>query len=89
MQWQQRFTAADAFMWMEEWKLHTEEKRRRRENGGKKLLHSARPTGSSKWEEVDDEKGHRPGTGGSSNMDCAVCVWHQSTVPKSTMSMCQ
>ena len=33
-----------------------------RKNGGKKLLHSARPTGSSKWEEVDDENGHGPGT---------------------------
>ena len=47
MQWQQRFTAADAFMWMEEWKLHTEEKRRRRRLGARerrKKIAALRPS---------------------------------------------
>ena len=49
-----------------------------RENGGKKLLHSARPTGSSKWEDVDDE--NRPGTRGAPSMNCVACVQLQSTI---------
>ena len=47
MQWQQRFTAADAFMWMEEWKLHTEEKRRRGGGGARerrKKIAALRPS---------------------------------------------